>query len=254
MGVSRGKVMKTYKTSEVAKAIGIHSNTLRLYEELKLIPKPIRQANGYRVFTDFHIQQLKLARLGLQLEVLQNGLRKKIIQVIKVSATKDFDTAIALTTEYLVQVHQETANAEEAIVIVQQIILEKDSETTICFKRKEVSKYLNISIDVIRNWEMNGLLKVKRKENGYRIYTNEEIRLLKIIRSLRCANYSLESILQLLLQLSQNPKLNIKEVLNKPKENAEIISACDKLILSLSLAESNALKIMDMLQKMKQNL
>lgn len=29
-----------YKTSEVAATIGIHPNTVRLYEKLELIPKP----------------------------------------------------------------------------------------------------------------------------------------------------------------------------------------------------------------------
>lgn len=32
--------MKTYKTTEVATMIGIHPNTVRLYEKLELIPKP----------------------------------------------------------------------------------------------------------------------------------------------------------------------------------------------------------------------
>ena len=70
--------MNTYKTAEIAKMIGIHPNTVRLYEKLELIPKPERLSNGYRVFTDFHIEQFKLARLAFQIEVLQNGLRKKI--------------------------------------------------------------------------------------------------------------------------------------------------------------------------------
>ncbi len=42
--------MTTYKTSEIASMIGIHPNTVRLYEELELIPKPQRQPNGYRIF------------------------------------------------------------------------------------------------------------------------------------------------------------------------------------------------------------
>ena len=53
MGVST--IDKTYKTSEVAKIIGIHPNTVRMYEDLKLISKPIRKDNGYRVFKDLHI-------------------------------------------------------------------------------------------------------------------------------------------------------------------------------------------------------
>ncbi len=77
---------KVYKTSEAAKIVGVHPNTVRLYEKLELNRLP----NGYRVFTDYHIEQFKLARTALKVEVLQNGLRKKIINVVKLSAKGDF--------------------------------------------------------------------------------------------------------------------------------------------------------------------
>ena len=99
--------METYKTAEVAAIIGIHPNTVRLYEKLQLIPKPERLSNGYRVFTDFHIEQCRLVRIAFQVEVLQNGLRKKIVKMIKVSATGDFDAAILLINEYIKQIKQE---------------------------------------------------------------------------------------------------------------------------------------------------
>jgi len=41
-----------------------------------------RLPNGYRIFTDFHLAQGRLVRLAFQVEVLQNGLRKKIIQML----------------------------------------------------------------------------------------------------------------------------------------------------------------------------
>ncbi|MBD5511768.1 MAG: MerR family transcriptional regulator [Lachnospiraceae bacterium] len=243
--------MTTYKTAEVAAIIGIHPNTVRLYEKLKLIPKPERLSNGYRVFTDFHIKQCKLIRLAFQIEVLQNGLRKKIAHMIMVSATGDFDTAITLTEEYLAQIKQERGNAEEAISIVKQILSGGVQENSHNLKRKDVSELLDISMDTLRNWEMNGLLTVKRKENGYRVYTDEDIQRLKIIRSLRCANYSLEAILRLLQQLSQNPDTDIRVALNTPKQTDDIISVCDRLIVSLSAAENNANALLDMLLEMK---
>lgn len=251
--------MNTYKTAEIAAIIGIHPNTVRLYEDWKLIPKPKRQPNGYRIFTDLHIDQFRLARLAFQIEVLQNGLRKKIVNMIKVSAAGDFDTAIILTQEYLTQVRQERVNAEEAIEIVKEILgdnieakITSVEENITSLKRKEVSKYLNISMDTLRNWEMNGLLTVKRKQNGYRIYTNEDIRRLKIIRSLRCANYSLEAILRMLKEISKNPNADIKEALNTPEIDEDIITACDRLITSLLTAEEDAKKMICHLKKMKQ--
>ncbi len=243
--------MNRYRTSEIAKIIGIHPNTVRLYEELELIPKPDRMPNGYRVFTDLHIEQFRLARLAFQVEVLQNGLRKKIVQMIKVSAAGDYDKALELTEGYRMQLRQEIANAEEAIDIVKRILDGRQEENVHTMKRKEVSEYLNISMDTLRNWEMNGLLTVRRRQNGYRVYTDDDIRRLKIIRSLRFANYSLEAILTMLGQVSKYPGIDIKRALDTPKEDTEIIAVCDKLVTSLTKAESNAEKMLDKLKEMK---
>ena len=94
-------------------------------------------------------------------------------------------------------------------------------------------------------------LPSREKNNGYRLYTDEDIKRLKIIRSLRCANYSLEAILRLLRQLSKNPNTDVRAALNKPKRSEAIISVCDRLIASLYAAERNAYEVLGMLQDMK---
>jgi len=242
----------TYKTSEVARIFGIHPNTVRLYEELKLIPKPVRQQNGYRVFTDFHLEQFKLARTALRVEVLQNGLRKKAIDIIKTSATGNLEEAESLTENYLRQIKQEQRNAQEAIEIVNLLLSGSKQEIDkLHLTRKETADYLQISMDTLRNWELNGLLTVKRKQNGYRIYTDVDIRRLKIIRSLRCANYSLSAILRMLNELSRNPQANISEVIDTPRETDDISSVCDKLLTSLRFAKENAENMLILLNKMK---
>ena len=43
--------LNTYRTTEVATAIGIHPNTVRLYEELGLIPTPERETEFLQNFT-----------------------------------------------------------------------------------------------------------------------------------------------------------------------------------------------------------
>ena len=129
--------MTTYKTAEVAAIIGIHPNTVRLYEKLELISRPRRLPNGYRVFSEFHIKQCKLIRLAFQVEVLQNGLRKKIVQMLKVSATGDFDRAITLTKNYLKQIRRERQNADEAIEIVKRILSGGVGDNSQHLKRKD---------------------------------------------------------------------------------------------------------------------
>lgn len=86
-----------YKTAQVAKIIGVHPNTVRMYEKLDLIPKTQRLSNRYRVFTDFHTKQFRLARTAFEVEVLQSGLRKKIINIIKLSAKGEFQKAVICT-------------------------------------------------------------------------------------------------------------------------------------------------------------
>ncbi len=229
---------KIYKTAEVAKIVGVHSNTVRLYEKLKLIPKVNRLSNGYRVFTDYHIEQFKLARTAFKVEVLQNGLRKKIINVVKLSAKGEFQEAINCTNDYIDQIKQERKNAEEAIELSKKLLLEIDAKDNyIFFTRKQTSDYLQVTMDTLRNWEMNGLLTVKRKQNGYRVYTESDINRLKIIRTLRCANYSLSAILRMLNAISESKEIDIREVINKTKEDEDIVTACDKLLTSLSDAE-----------------
>ena len=242
---------KTYKTSEVAKFLGIHPNTVRMYEDLELISKPIRKDNGYRVFTDLHIDQLKLARKAFEVEVLQNGLRKKAIAIVKMSAKQDFDEAIVLTKEYIKSIKKEIDNTNEAVDIAGKLINGLNHDKDFNLKRKEVSELLGISMDTLRNWEMNGLVNIKRKQNGYRIYTYEDIQRLKVIRSLRCGNYSLSAILRMLNKLSEHNEADINEVLNSPNENEDIISVCDKLIISLNLAAKNAEEILEMLYEIK---
>lgn len=243
-----------YKTAEIAKIIGIHPNTVRLYEKYQLISKPERAANGYRIFTELDVEQFKLARTLLKVEVLQNGLRKKAVEIIKAAAARDYNAAILLTKKYLLQIRTERQNAEEAIEIVKETLqghTEQEVLTPVHLTRKQAAEYLHITTDTLRNWELNGLMAIKRRENGYRIYTAEDLMRLKIIRSLRCANYSLTAILRMLSALSKDPCADIKQVIETPGPDDDIITVCDRLQSSLLDAEQNALIVWKQLRNMK---
>ena len=242
---------RIYKTSEVAKIVGVHSNTVRLYEKLELIPKAKRLQNGYRIFTDYHIKQFILARTAFKVEILQNGLRKKMINIVKLSAKGNFEEAISCTEDYINQVEQERKNAEEAIEISKHLLLDIGVEKNNMFlTRRQTADYLQVTIDTLRNWEMNGLLTIKRKQNGYRVYTENDINKLKIIRTLRCANYSLSAILRMMNTLLENKEADIKEVINNPKDD-DIVTVCDKLLTSLDNAQENAYSMLQQLEYMK---
>lgn len=242
-----------YRTAEVAALTGIHPNTVRLYEELELIPKPARQENGYRVFTRRHVEQIRLARLAFQVEVLQNGLRKQVVEIVRVAARGDLDEAARLTALYRSNLQREQRNASEAIGIVRSLLVKRHPLAPAALKRSEAASAMDISMDTLRNWELNGLLHVKRKQNGYRVYTAEDIQRLKIIRSLRCANYSLEAILRMLNTLERDAGANIERALDTPDADTDIISVCDRLITSLRNAEQNANLMLRQIQVLRES-
>lgn len=242
----------TYSTSRIAEIVGLHPNTVRMYEEWGLIHKPARKPNGYRVYTNMHIKQFQLAKKAFQIPVIQAGLRKRIVQVVELSAQYRFEEAIKLTEEYISVAKEEIANAKEAARIC-EILYSQQRSDGIVYRRSEAAKKLGLSIDTIRNWEMNGLLTVKRKQNGYRVYDSNDINRLKIIRSLRCANYSLSAILRMLNKYDNGmEKKNILSILNTPETDDDIISACDRLIVSLENAINNAHEVISVIDEMKQ--
>lgn len=243
----------TYSTSQIAQIVGLHPNTVRKYEEWGLIQKPERKQNGYRVYTPLHVKQFELVKKAFEIAVLQAGLRDQIIQVVKLSAKYRFDDAILLAGEYIEIARREIMNAREAAALCETFLLQS-SEPAVSYRRAQAAKELGLTIDTIRNWEMNGLIEVKRKENGYRVYTADDMKRLKIIRSLRCANYSLSAILRMLTRLEQGAAQNCEDILNllnTPEDGEDIVSACDKLVDSLEHAIGNASEGILILEEMK---
>lgn len=244
--------MKTYRTSEVAKIVGLHPNTIRRYEEWELIPIPDRGENGYRIFTDYHIETIKIARTAFQIEVLQSGLRITMVEMVKAVARYNFEEAQALLSQYLHLVDQEIFAAHEVIKVVEELLAGKKESADIYLTRTEAAESLGVTSEALRNWERNGLLTIKRRKNNYRIYDEADIKRLKIIRTLRSAKYSLAAILRMLNAID-NEKQDIKSLLNPPKPDDGVLTACDNLINSLEIAKKNALELKQQVTEIRRN-
>jgi DNA-binding transcriptional MerR regulator len=244
---------QTYTTKEIAEQVGIHVNTVRFYEEIGFLTKPERLKNGYRVYTDLQLEQCRLARRAMKAEVLQNGLRKKAVGIVQLCAALDFDAALSTAREYRLMIKSEILNAKSAIAAVENILYAGSDPEVMLTKRQDAAKALRVTSETLRTWERSGLVKIKRGANGYRVYSAEDMERLNIIRTLRCANYSLSAILRLLNRLDRHEVWSVETILNTPGENEDIISVCDRLILSLQSTASDAEQIIEMLQSIKEN-
>jgi DNA-binding transcriptional MerR regulator len=189
----------------------------------------------------------------MKAEVLQNGLRKKAVEIVQLCATLDFDASLSTVREYRSMIEREIRNAKSAIDTVENILNADSNLEITLMKRQDAAKALCVTSETLRTWERSGLVKIKRSANGYRVYSIEDMERLNIIRTLRCANYSLSAILRLLNQLDRHEAWSVETILNTPGENEDIISVCDRLILSLQSTASDAEQLIQMLESMKEN-
>ena len=194
--------MKTYSTSEIAKLIRIHPNTIMLYEKWGYIAPVPRKENGYRVYTETHLEQIKLVRLALRSELIKCYMKFEVQNIIRSAAQGNLEKALEHCCEYLAHIQNEKNNELKVMKVIQEILsddllIEKNT----ALNRNRVAKLLGVSINVIVYWERNGLLEVPRSKNGYRVYGEDEIKLLRIINTLRQENYSTQCIGSMLKKL-----------------------------------------------------
>ncbi|MNI41148.1 HTH-type transcriptional regulator CueR [compost metagenome] len=239
-----------YQTTEIASKAGIHPNTVRIYEEWGYISPVPRADNGYRIYSDLHLFQLQVARTAFRCEIVQGQIREKARAIVQASGREDFRTAIKLAEDYLTHLEKEHIRALEAIELVEKWLDGKDSPISAeTYTRNEVAQLLEVSNEIIRNWERNGLLTVPRLPNGYRRYTEKEMNRMKIIRSLRHAHYSMSAILRLLNTAEKSKELNVKQVLDTPAEYEDIVTVTDRLIHSLEDAIWSAREVIRLLNQ-----
>src|SRR5690625_4122686 len=82
---------------------------------------------------------------------------------------------------------------------------------------KEVSELTGISEQLIRKWENRyQIVKPERLDNGYRIYTYEDIVTLKSLKNLRDQNYSLKDAVNIIAEKQVLNQKTPKEVTSSP--------------------------------------
>ena len=226
--------MRTYSTSEIAGIMGIHPNTVMLYEKWGYTAPVERRRNGYRVYTETHLEQMKLVRMALRNELIKCYMKFEVQNIIRSAAQGDLKKALELSREYLTHIQSEKNNERKVMKVIREI-LKSDllTEKNIPLNRNGAAKLLGVSINVIVYWERNGLLEVPRSKNGYRIYGEDEIKLLRVIKALRRENYSTQCIGRMLKKLKTESKGNDMP-LSEETEDSD-----DWLLSSLSEAESN---------------
>lgn len=245
--------MKFLRTSDLARAVGVHPNTIRRYVDWGLIPPVERSPSGYRLFTQNHLDCLRLARMIYAAPYPGRGFRALGNQIIQCAVLEDWQGALEKAHEHLLAVSAELEHANQAANLlehwVQNMLMESDDETPLAIG--EVSKLLGVSLDVIRNAERNGLIIVPRNShNNYRLFGKKEIERLRVIRMLSHAGYSHMAILRMFIELDKGNTRDLKKTLDTPRADEDIFTAADHWLTTLHGQEKLAHQVIQLIEEM----
>jgi DNA-binding transcriptional MerR regulator len=244
--------LKRYlRTSDLARVAHVHANTVRLYEQLGFLPPVERDPfNGYRRFTQVHLDQMLLARKAMRFIILSGAIRETAYDIIAQGAAGDLGGALELAYRLVSLVQAERAQAEAAADYLERwmagILPDPASRP---LRIGEVAQLLDVSIDQLRNWERNRLLEVPRDpSNGYRLYGPGEIGRLRVIRILIRSRYSMMSILRVLTKLDAGENVEPRAALDTPEPGEDILSVTDHWLSTLARAEEDARELVSQIE------
>ena len=242
---------KYYRTSDLARAVGIHPNTVRMYVEWGLIPPVERSPTGYRLFTQHHMDCIRLARLIYAADYPGRTLRASSNAVIEAAVAGDWNEALEEAGAHLDRVRAELHQADSAALILEKWAQQAAPETPEkLLSIGEASRLLGISRDVLRNWERNGLITIPRNSyNGYRIYRMKEISRLRVIRMLSRAGYSHMAMLRMFLDLEAGNTSNLRLSLDTPRPDEDIFTAADHWLSTLQSQEELARQVIRLISE-----
>ena len=239
-------------TSDIAKAVDCHPNTVRLYEEWGFLPPIPRSRSGYRLFAEEHLDQMRLARTALRGPWPGRKIKRSAVTLVRLAADGDLGGALEEAYQYQMLVRAECAQADGAAEL-----LERWAQGTAADATEEplhigkAAALLGLTSDMLRNWERDGLIRVPRDaRSGYRLYGATEIGRLRVIKMLRRAKYSTMSILRMLLALDRGRDGDLRQVLDTPRPDEDAYSATDRWLSTLAELEQRAVELIGQLEEM----
>jgi len=242
---------KQLRTIDIARTLGVHVNTIRLYEISGFLPAIPRGQNGYRQYTPLHFEQARLVHLAVRWPYL--GDKSLLVDLVKSAASGDLGLAMELAYQYLAHVRVERTYAEAAVEFLERWAAGHLMDSS---RQKmhitEAAQHLKVTVDMLRNWERNGLIDIPRDPaNQYRLYGPAEFGRLRVIRTLVQSGYSLMAILQMLLQFDAGKTDNLRGALSVPRDDDQYIEViADRWLSSLVESEARAQAIIRQIARM----
>ena len=198
------KVKKFLRSIDLAKAIGLSTQTVHNYECLGFIPQADRNEKGYRLYTAQHLRSIQVARV-----VIAGHGWERARQIMNYVHRGEVASALVIIDEHHAKIHEERCEVEQTLEILRtsstslQELTKGSGNKGKELRVGEVAKLVGVHVSAVRFWEEQGLLRPTRdKESKYRLYDNEQVRKLQIVVLLRKSGYDFVTIRTVLEQLT----------------------------------------------------
>lgn len=200
-----------FRPIDLARSAGVSSATVRMYEREGFLPTAERSPSGHRRYRFKHLRALEVARALMRgygweyakrvMRALHSGHPDEVLALVDAKhaeierGREELDATMSA-----LRLIAETADDER-----RPIDLAKRSQ----FARVgEAARQAGVPVSSLHFWEEQGLLKPQRdSENMYRLYSNNDLRQLKLIVMLRQSGYQFGNIRTVLDELGKgNPE------------------------------------------------
>jgi DNA-binding transcriptional MerR regulator len=242
-----------YRTIDIARELGIHVNTVRLYEQIGLISDAPRTAKGYRIFSEKHLYQIKIARLIVHGIWPGKTIRRSCMKIVSAMKEWDLNAAYQYVRDYIETINEEYNKALTAVKILEnwgnKVYASSSGKT---YNRKQTAAIIGASPEVLRNWERRGLIKVPQKASK-REYSSLEIERLRVIYVMLQSNYKM-------VEISESLELYDEGIINEippdlqQKRDEYISTMCSHWLEVYDNALGNAMKVINLLDEIHQTL
>lgn len=113
------------RTHQLSQATDVSKDTLRYYETIGLISKPLRNSNGYRFYSEQHVREIKFIKYAKSVGFELNQIKLAIPQLN--NPTPDCPLLFKAVTEQLAQIEHTIQELEHAKLTLSKWISPHDN-------------------------------------------------------------------------------------------------------------------------------
>jgi DNA-binding transcriptional MerR regulator len=203
---------------DLARLAGLGVTQIRTYEREGFLPPAERGANGYRRYTEAHVEALRVARIVIAGYGWQHALA--VLRAVHAGDRVEVFTLINARHAALDQQH---TRLEVALEMTEALLNRRPESPQARVKPaariREAAATVGVRTSALRFWEQQGLLHPERDPStGYRRYNADQLARLNVIALLRDVDYNADAIRSVLDELATGSPTQLRQALEQRLE------------------------------------